>query len=149
MSPVSASLGEDALLRRYEDAYRIARAQIRMGTIVKFLSYLIGAGAVACGGLILLTSMGGLENQLAARANFNAAAGAAVLGLLGFVFATFCTLVGLAAACILFVFGTLLSAQGQTLEAQLDCAVYASPFLTDNQKRTVLRVGERVALEAT
>jgi hypothetical protein len=42
--------------------------------------------------------------------------------------------------CLLFVLGVLISAQGQMTRASLDGAVYASPFLSDQDRLEVMRI---------
>jgi hypothetical protein len=45
---------------------------------------------------------------------------------------------GILAGLVLYVFGILISAQGQILQATLDSAVNSSPFLTDEMRAEMM-----------
>ena len=108
-------------LKRYTDAYTVAKVTVGLGKVVKIIGICVGGGITAIFGLIALISMA------AAQSNGGVAASGFVIGGMGVCF-------GVVAGLILFVFGVLVAAQGQTLMAALDTAVNSSPFLLDEEK---------------
>lgn len=50
--------------------------------------------------------------------------------------------IGAVVVAIFYVFGIVLSALGQNLMATLDTAVYASPFLTQEQKAQAMNIAK-------
>ena len=112
-------------MRRYQDAYTVAQTLATIGAIVKVVSYVIAVVGIGLGAL----------------------AGAdAGIGPLGFILG----LVGGAIVAIpVFVLGVLVAALGQILSATLDTAVHTSPFLTSEQMRQVLHLGDTPVVAAT
>jgi hypothetical protein len=100
---------------RYSDAYRVARATVLIGTLIKVFGVLLG-----------LLVGGGLFALVATQGRLFGGTGAVgfVAGLLlgGGTFAFF------------FVLGVVISAQGQLIKATLDGAVNSSPFLTNEER---------------
>lgn len=100
---------------RYSDAYLKANFQTTLGGTIKSASLKIG-GIIT--GLALLYA---LTNN-----TFGAA--------FGFLIA----ILGAAMAGIGWIFGTLISSQGQLLKATLDSAVNTSPFLDDTVRARIM-----------
>lgn len=105
-----------ALMKRYWDAYLIARATVGFGTMIKAIG-----GVLA--GLIFLGTM-------IAASQASSGVGFVILAT-GTAFAVF---VGL----LFFLLGVLVSAQGQILKASLDGAVNSSPFLTNEDRAEIM-----------
>jgi hypothetical protein len=101
-------------MRRYADAYGVAKAIVALGQSAKILS------AFVLGGLVL----GGLI-----------ASGQGVGGGLAFAIGL---IAGPLVALPIYLLGIIVSAQGQTLMATLDTAVHTSPFLTNEDKQRIL-----------
>lgn len=108
--------------RRYQDAYRVAKAVNGVGALCK-------TGGAAGGILIILAT-------LTASSNFQPT---------GFgnqqvstVFEVFGLIWGVLIMCAGWIIGVFISAHGQLLKATLDTAVYTSPFLSNAQKVTVM-----------
>jgi hypothetical protein len=103
-------------VRRYQDAYTVAKTANAFGTFTKTIG-LISAGIIGVIGLIMMlltaTSLG---------------AGA------GFVMLLFTLTLGAIVGAIFYILGIALSALGQNLMAALDTAVNSSPFMTLEQK---------------
>jgi hypothetical protein len=98
---------------RYSDAYVVARTIDGVGLTMKIIGFLIGA-------LLALASL------------------ASAKGALGMVFAFMGIAVAGAIATVLFLLGTLASAQGQLLKATLDIAVNTARFLTDEDRARIM-----------
>ena len=100
---------------RYADAYRVARATVLIGNLIKVFGVLLG-----------LTFGGGLFALVATQGRLFGATGAvgffAGLTVGGGIFAFF------------FVLGVVISAQGQLTRATLDGAVNSSPFLSNEER---------------
>jgi len=101
---------EAKLQARYVDGYRAAAIIDGFGSMVKIIGF-------AMAGLSLLIGLS-----------------AGRWGFLGGL------LVGGMFCALFFVLGVFISAQGQVLKAALDGAVHTSPFMTDEQKATILGV---------
>lgn len=103
---------------RYQDAYTTARAIIAIGGVIK------GIG-IAFGIIVILV---GLMASAITRESDSAMLifGSFILAALG----------GMA----FYVSGVFVSAQGQILMAALDSAVNSSPFLTNEQRVSVMRL---------
>ena len=113
-----------APITRYTDAYRIAKVLVRLGATLKILAIGLGGGIAGVSALIVLVSLAGISRSPAAIAGLG-------LGAVGFF-------VGILIGVLIFLFGVLLSAQGQLLRATLDTAVNSSPFLSDAEKSQVM-----------
>jgi hypothetical protein len=112
-SPAQTGWTKSAI-KRYRDAYTVALFLVTVGTTVKGL----GVGFAA---LLMVVGLG-----VAAQGGFGI-----VLGVAGLV-------VGPIGGAIFFIWGILISARGQELRAELDVAVYASPFLDDAERARVM-----------
>jgi hypothetical protein len=108
----AVSAGAGKVMPRYRDAYRVANTIVGIGSTLKIVG-MIGAGLMALIGLAGGSSFGFMGVL------------AAVLAA-GFWFALF------------FVFGIVVSAQGQVLQAGLDTAVNTSPFLSNEEKIEII-----------
>jgi hypothetical protein len=101
---------------RYSDAYLVARTINALGQTVKIAGFVVG-------GIILFGSM-----VVGSRG-----AVGALFGFTGFI-------VAVLVAAVFFLFGTLLSAQGQILMATLDTAVNTSSFLPEAERARLLSI---------
>ena len=99
---------------RYRNAYTVARATDGIGSVIKFIGIALGI-IVALVGFIIGSG--------------NRGSGIFVIG--GLLLAA---VIGIP----LYVLGVLVSAHGQVLKANLDEAVHTSPFLTDQQRASVM-----------
>lgn len=104
-----------AISQRYKDAYLVANTVTRFGAILKILGIIGG---------ILIGFIGFLAADMVNRNFF-------------FIFVIF-VLLGCFIIALFWVFGVLVSAQGQTLKASLDSAVNNSPFLTNLQRARIM-----------
>ncbi len=111
------------VLRRYQDAYRVATVLVGFGGIIKVIG---GVIAIA----VALLSLG------SAHETVNVA-------VVGGVF------LGLMAGFLCWVVGILVSAQGQILQATLDTAVASSPFLSDVERADAMRLPSTVVRVST
>ena len=111
----TASKQGQALIRRYSDAYLVARAVNGYGIGVKII------GVVAA----LMLSLIGLVWLGTGRAED------AVMGIV-------CIAFGLFVGILFYLIGVLISAQGQILKASLDSAVNSSPFLTNEHRAKIM-----------
>src|ERR1044072_4183701 len=109
----------ESVMKRYRDAYHIAKLTDMAGHIFKAIGALMAILTLIIFGLALKTDF--LERGYAA--------------LVGLFFAGVVFLLFLAA-------GLVISAQGQNLKANLDCAANSSPFLTSEQKAEVMSLYE-------
>ena len=124
-APSNADESSEAksLNKRYRDAYRVARTTTGIGSMIKGVGALLGiliffgAFALAAGQRHVYGVRGG-EIQVISLIV------AAIFG--GTVWLVF------------FIWGVLVSAQGQILKASLDGAVNGSPFLTNEQRATIM-----------
>jgi hypothetical protein len=103
-----------AVTTRYGDAYLVARTIDGVGATIKTVGLLIGA-LLAMASLVV-GSKGGA----------------------GIAFAVVGIAMAGAIATVLFLLGTLASAQGQLLKAALDTAVNSSHFLTDQDRARIM-----------
>jgi hypothetical protein len=103
-----------AVASRYSDAYLVARTIEGVGVAIKTIGLLIGA-------LLALASVG-----------------AGSKGGMGIVVAFMGIAVAGAIATVLFLLGTLASAQGQILKAALETAVNSSHFLNDQDRARIM-----------
>jgi len=103
-----------AVIKRYKDAYLVARATDGIGGVVKFIGALLGIIIVIAG---FVVGSQGRDNTMF------------VVG--SFILAAIVTIP-------FYVLGVLVSAHGQVLKASLDEAVHTSPFLTDHQRASAM-----------
>jgi len=110
-----------AVMKRYKDAYTVARATSAFGGVIKATGIIIGCLLVLIG--LMVASSGGPRNPLS------------VLGIAGIV-------LGSIAGALFFMIGVLVSAQGQILKASLDSAVNTSPFLKKEHRAKIMSLPE-------
>jgi hypothetical protein len=104
-----------SVMRRYRDVYWSARFTVGIGQLVKLIGLLLGLG-VGIG-----------MNRWFDYSRAPQSPSDLISGVSGFiVFAFF------------FIVGVIVCAQGQKLKAELDSAVYASPFMTEDEKAKVM-----------
>lgn len=104
-----------SVMRRYRDAYWTARFTVGFGQSIKLAGVLLG--------LALGISMNAwFDSNSAPRTPSDL-----ISGVFGFVVFAF-----------FFVIGVIICAEGQKLKAELDSAVYASPFMTDEERAKVM-----------
>ncbi len=101
----------ELIMIRYKDAYNTAHKTISLGKALKGSIYFIG-GLILFIGVIAIMDYG-------------------YLGALGMV-------LGILLTMLIFHLGTLITAQGLVLKASVDKAVNSSPFLTQEEMRTIL-----------
>ena len=101
-----------AVMIRYNDAYLVAKATTTFGTIIKAIGFLLAFG--------MLSGALAVANQQSSDGKI--------------LFITVGVVAALITAAMFYLFGVLVSAQGQILKASLDGAVNSSPFLTDDQR---------------
>jgi hypothetical protein len=118
-SPVSNQVS--AIMRRYSDAYLVAKVTNGFGGIIK------GIG-VAIAVLLLLIGFMFISNGRPGDATF-------AMGVVTIV-------AGIIAAVWFYIVGVLVSAQGQILKASLDSAVNSSPFLTNAHRANIMSLPE-------
>lgn len=104
------------LIKRYEDAYTVAKVTVAFGSGVQMAGKAIGV-VLALLAFALASQTRGSE--------------ATVLGIVGVVFAA---LIG----GLIYILGILISAIGQTLTASLDTATHTSPFLAHHQRLRIM-----------
>ncbi|MDR3741044.1 MAG: hypothetical protein P4L40_18660 [Terracidiphilus sp.] len=102
------------IMTRYTDAYRVAKTITGLGETIKILGFVVG-------GLVFLANVNGGSSFFGGGASL-------VFGLI----------LGGIVACVGFVLGVLLSAQGQILKATLDTAVNSCPFLQNEQRAAIM-----------
>jgi hypothetical protein len=101
-----------ALSSRYSDAYIVARTIDGFGATIKAIGIAIG-GFLAIVSVIMASDHG------------------VIVAMIGVI-------AGGTIATILFLLGTLTSAQGQILKATLDTAVNSSQFLSDHDRARIM-----------
>ena len=106
--PIQSNLS-DKMIKRYKDAYLIARTVNGFGSLIKALGAILAV-------IIILPSL--LMMQQDAYRPFS---------FIGIIF-------GIFGGILLYLLGIIVSAQGQILMASLDSAVNSSPFLTNVQR---------------
>lgn len=115
-NPLPEGVEVRTLMSRYGDAYTVARVTVGFGDVIKIIGMML-AGVIV---LLTLLAAGQTEGGLSFA-----------MFLMGLVFAAF---VGV----LFYLFGVMVSAQGQILEASLDGAVNSSPFLTNEHRAKIM-----------
>jgi len=113
-----------ALSKRYSDAYRLANANERLGSTYQTLATFLGILAIVGAIVVVVT----LESVPAAVG----------VGFIGLLFAAY-----------LNGTGVQISAQGQLLKANIDSAINTSPFLSKDQKATIMALSSEARSEYT
>ncbi len=111
-----------SLKKRYKDAYFVARTTTVVGFLIKAVGALLG----------ILTFLGAFALAASQRNVYGVRGGDTEISLI--VAAIFGGTVWL----VFFIWGVLVSAQGQILKASLDGAVNGSPFLTNEQRAKIM-----------
>jgi hypothetical protein len=106
------------LVKRYDSAYLVASGTVVIGKVIKVIGAVLAALVIA-GGFVSMTELKG------DAAFFLLPASVGVGGIIGM----FC-----------YALGTLIAAQGQTLQASLDCAVNSSPFLNNELRAEIMSI---------
>lgn len=101
-----------SLMRRYTDAYMVARTISGAGETIKVVGFAVAA-CIALAGCAAASQVG------------------TSFGFVAFFF-------GAAVAVPFYVLGILVSAQGQMLKATLDTAVNSSPLLSQDEVRQIM-----------
>jgi hypothetical protein len=118
---LGASNQISALVKRYKDAYLVAKVTDGFGAFIKVI------GIVAAV-LLLLVGLSLAGSGRAGDATF----------ALGVVLITF----GIIAGLWFYIVGVLVSANAQVLKAALDGAVNSSPFLTNEHRAKIMSLPE-------
>jgi hypothetical protein len=105
-----------AVMKRYQDAYRMAKLTILFGKIIKGAGIAVAAISIVFGGNLNGGPMPGLYGGL---------------GIVAIV-------IGVIVGGFIFINGVRVSAQGQAFMATLDSAVHSSPFLTNEQRARIM-----------
>src|SRR5881394_3025793 len=119
--------GHSAAVNRYIDLYRAARIMTGLGTTVKTIGLIAAAVIFLFWFIVGIAAASETSNVPFAAQSSAGTVGFFVSTIIGVIFAA---LVG----GLFFLLGVLISAQGQLLMASADCAVCASPFLTDEER---------------
>ena len=124
-APTNADESSEAksLKKRYRDAYRVARITAGVGSMIKVVGALLGI-LIFLGAFALAAGQRNVYGVRGGDVQLIAVIVAAIFG--GTVWLVF------------FIWGVLVSAQGQILKASLDGAVNGSPFLTNEQRATIM-----------
>lgn len=109
-----------SVMARYRDAYLVARVTTGFGSVIKGIGYFL-AFIIFTASLVLSGQVNGYGSESLKTMYF--LTGLILAGIVGAIF---------------YLFGVLVSAQGQILKASLDGAVNGSPFLNDLQKANVM-----------
>jgi hypothetical protein len=127
VAAASVTTGRSPVASRYIDLYRAARLLVGLGSTVKVIGIIFGIGILLL--FLLMASAGSSQpfgfNQSAANSFL---IGISVIG----------AVLGAFVGGVIFLFGTLISAQGQLLMAHADSAVHTSPFLSDEERAAVM-----------
>ena len=115
------------VIQRYSDAYRVASAIVGLGTAIKVVGFILA-------GLVFFVS-------LSARSSNPFDTGGGGLGLTGMAGIVFAIVIAVAG----WVWGVVVTAQGQILRATLDTAVSSSRFLNDRDRAEAMGIPAAVA----
>ncbi len=116
------------LMTRYKEAYVTADDVVQTGSTTRMI------GGLVMGVMILIAVAGYF--QIGQMMGEEGIAGAVVVGFLGFVWGN-----------SIMARGRLMMAQGQSIKANLDTAVYNSSFLDNDQRLRVMRLPSMVNTE--
>ncbi len=119
-----------AAKKRYTDAYRIARVIVTAGTALKIVGAVSGVLFWIFISSIGIFAFGDPGDPRSVQVVVMFVITGIVLGCLVFI--------------IFFVWGIVVSANGQHLKAALDHAVHTSPFLSHEQKAAVMSLPIKV-----
>jgi hypothetical protein len=110
------------LSQRYSDGYLASDVLVRLGGIVKVIGYVLGGIAV----------VGGFIASIVSSSHDEAAGGIGIFLLT--------LLYGAIIVFGHFVIGSVVAAFGQLIRAMLDSAVNSAPFLTDDERASILSI---------
>jgi hypothetical protein len=110
------------LSQRYSDGYLASDVLVRLGGIVKVIGYVLGGLAV----------VGGFIAFIVASSQNEAGSGIGIFLLI--------LLYGAIIVFGHFVIGSIVAAFGQLIRATLDSAVNSAPFLTDDERASILSI---------
>jgi hypothetical protein len=127
-NPVNA----EGLTRRYSSAYLVARATITGGQVIKLIAVIVGLIISLGGGSVAFLNIPLGKYQDMPFSNMGT--------LIGVLFGV--AIVAFILSLPFYILGILVQAQGQVLIAILDGTVHTSPFLTDEQKASVMNIEE-------
>jgi hypothetical protein len=116
-------VSDNQVVRRYQDAYAVAKTANAFGNVTKILG-IVSAVIIAFIGLIMM---------LFTATSFDSAGA-------GFVMFLFTLTFGAIVGAIFYILGIVLSALGQILMSGLDTAVNGSPFMTQEQKAQAMNL---------
>lgn len=119
---VSQAVPSSRVLKRYNDAYRVAAATIMLGTVAQIIGIVL-ALLIGVGGCIAAVNM---FSRYREEERYGTIAASVVVAILAFA--------------IFYIIGVWVRAQGQTLRASLDGAVHSSPFLSDGERASAMRL---------
>jgi hypothetical protein len=106
-----------AAIKRYRDAYRVARMINRIGQSLKLFGVILSLLLIAA---VVLAARRGRIPESIPGGTIEISIGTGILVLLILL--------------IFWIIGIFVAASGQSLKAQLDDVVYRSPFLNDEQR---------------
>jgi hypothetical protein len=115
-----------ALMKRYRDAYIVARVTNGFGGMIKTTGIVIVVLLVLIGFMIISSMRGPMDT-------------ASIIEVVAVVFGI---IIGIITGAWFYIIGVLVSAQGQILKASLDSAVNSSPFLTNEHKAKIMSLPE-------
>jgi hypothetical protein len=104
------------------DGFRLGRAIVGMGTLIKTI------GGIAGLSISILAALGASEYARVGNQQMPLVVGGAIV--LGFV-----------VWLPFWILGVVVAAQGQILKAVLDTAVNSSPFLSNDEKAKIMSLG--------
>jgi hypothetical protein len=113
----AASNQVTSIMRRYQDAYLVARVTDGFGGLIKAIGIIAALLLIVVGALVIA----------------NGRPGDAIFAM-GVMIVAFGIFVG----SLFYLLGVLVSAQGQILKASLDGAVNNSPFLTNEHRARIM-----------
>ena len=124
-APTNADESSEAksLKKRYKDAYLVARTTTGVGSMIKGVGALLGT-LIFVGAIVLAANQ---RNVYGVRGSD--------IQIISVIVAT---IFGGTVWLVFFIWGVLVSAQGQILKASLDGAVNGSPFLTNEQRASIM-----------
>jgi hypothetical protein len=131
VASASVATGRSPVVNRYVDLYRTARVMTGLGTTVKTV------GIVAAAVIFLFWFIVGIA--AASQTSSSPFAAQSSAGIVSFFVPTIIGVIfGALVGGLFFLFGVLISAQGQLLMAHADSAVHTSPFLSDKERAVAM-----------
>lgn len=128
-NPINYSATVSSLTIRYQDGYRVAKTIDTFGTILKILGVVLGGGMIFLG----LISGGIAQSSIKQNSFGMNDGGVAMLFIL-----IYFGVIGAIIIIVFWILGVIISAQGQMLKANFDCAVNSSPFLENSDRAKIM-----------